>query len=334
MVRSYNVGFCYNYDRGRFEWEAEFDTKKTLVGVKTALEEGGHNVICLEADKDIYKRLRQHKDEIDIIFNIAEGFNGDCRESVYPALFEFFDIPYTGSSPDTLAISLNKDATKKLCKLNSIPVPNFQTFGSLDEIKDFNLNFPVIVKPVHEGTSRGIHQDSYVENFEQLEKKVKEMNEDYNQEAQVEEFIHGRECTVGILGNDPYIILPVVEEDFSYLPQEIHPFYSYEVKTKYDNPQYTICPARVTKKEENALKDAAFTLYKLLKVRDFGRCDMRIDKKGHIYVLDMNPLCGISGDPIENHEFTKSALYYGFTYTEMINEILNNALKRYDMFID
>ena len=147
----------------------------------------------------------------------------------------------------------------------------------------------------------------------------------------MEEYINGREFTVGILGNDPYIVLPPVEQDFSYLPSNIHHFYSYEVKTKYDKPEYTICPANVTQDVTLKLQQIALNVYKALKCRDFGRCDMRMDEKGNIFLLEINPLCGISGELIENHEFTKSAIHYGFSYTEMIDEILSNALKRYNM---
>ena len=332
MAKTFIVGFSYNFDRTRKEWEAEFDTLKTLIGIKKALEELGHRVICLVADKNFYAKLLQFKDEIDIVFNIAEGFSGNSRESIFPIFFELLDIPYTGSGPDTLSITLNKDATKKICKVHGISTPSFQTFSNLKELKDFDLKFPVIVKPVHEGTSIGISNDSYVENLNDLKRKIRNINENYNQEAEVEEFINGREFTVGILGNDPYIILPPVEQDFSYLPSHIHPFYSYEVKTKYDRPEYTICPAKITKEEEDKLKKIANKAYKITKTRDFGRCDMRMDDQGNVYLLEINPLCGISGDLIENHEFTKSAISHGFTYTEMINEILNNALKRYDMF--
>ncbi len=334
MAKNLTVGFTYNLDRTRKEWEAEFDTKKTIVGIKNAIESGGYEVICIEADKNFYNKFLDFKDQIDIFFNIAEGFRGDSRESIYPIIFELFNKPYTGSGPDTLAIGLNKDATKKICKMNNIPTPSFQTFSNLEELSKFNLKFPVIVKPVHEGTSIGITNDSYVDKFDDLKQRVKLIIKNYNQEAQVEEFIDGREFTVGIMGNDPYIVLTPVEQDFSYLPPHIHHFYSYEVKTKYDRPEYTICPANITQKEKVNLQKIALKVYKKFIIRDFGRCDMRMDREGNVYLLEINPLCGISGEHIENHEFTKAAIHYGFTYDGMINKILNNALKRYGMIGD
>ncbi|MFX1452064.1 MAG: D-alanine--D-alanine ligase [Promethearchaeota archaeon] len=334
MVKQYKVGFVYNVDRTGGLEDAEFDSPETLMGIKNAIEDGGHEIICIEADQQIYNNLYGLKDKIDIIFNIAEGFFGDSRESIFPIFFELLGIPYTGSGPETLSLGLNKDAAKKVWISHKIPTPRFQTFTKIEELKDFNLNFPVIIKPVHEGTSKGITNDSYVENFQDLEQKVKFIIKTYKQEADVEEFVNGREFTVGVLGNDPYIILPPVEIDFSYLPPHIHHFSSYEVKTTYDKPDSTVCPANITPNEEKKLQKVALEAYKKLNCRDFGRCDMRMDNKGKVYVIEINPLAGISFDPEVNHSFPKGAMTYGFTYSEMINEILNNALKRYGMYKD
>lgn len=336
MVKSYTVGFVYNVDRKGTLEEAEFDSPKTLFGIKEAIEEGGHKVICIEANKEIFRKLLDLKSKIDIIFNIAEGYYGDSRESIYPVLFEFLGIPYTGSSPATLSVKLNKDASKKIWISKNILTAKFQTFEHIEDLKNFNLNFPVIIKPVHEGTSKGIFNDNLVDqdHFEDLKSKVKYIIETFAQAADVEEYIEGREFTVGILGNDPYITFPPVEIDYSYLPEGIHHFSSYEVKTTYDRPDSTVCPANITQEEEKKLQSVALEAYKALRCRDFGRCDLRMTEEGEVYVIEINPLAGISPDPEVNHSFPKGAVTYGFTYTEMINEILNNALKRYNMFED
>ena len=332
MDRKFNVGFAYNYDRNRTEVEAEFDTAKTLIGVRDALLGGGHRVFCIECDRDVYKNLLKLKDKIDIIFNIAEGYSGsDSRESIFPIFFELLGIPYAGSIPETLALSLNKDASKKVFKYYNIPTPHFQVFSEMGELKEFDLDFPVIVKPVHEGTSKGISNDSLVENIENLTRKVQYILETFKEPAQVEQFIDGKECSVGIIGNDPYIIFRPIEVDFGTFPSHLHHFYSYEAKTTFDDPNNLIYPARLTPREEQEMKRISLKAYKAFKCHDFGRCDFRMDQKGNLYVLEMTALPGISVNPIENHEFAKAGLFFGFTYTELINKILNCALKRYDM---
>ena len=334
MAKKFNIGFSYNYDRHRTVEELEFDTTVTLLGIRDAILEGPYckDVFCIECDRDVYKKLLKLKDKIDIIFNIAEGYSGsDSRESIFPIFFELLGIPYSGSGPETLALTLNKDASKKICKYNNIPTPRFQAFSDMEDLKEFDLDFPVIVKPVHEGTSKGITNDSYVENFENLKQKVQYILETFKEPAQVEEYIDGRELSVGILGNDPYIIFQPTEVDFNTFPAHLHHFYSLEAKTKYDNPNNMIYPARVTAEEEQEIKRIAIRAFKAFKCRDFGRCDFRMDQKSNLYVLEMTALPGLSGDPLENNEFAKAGLAFGFTYTEFINKILNCALKRYDM---
>lgn len=330
------VGFTYNIEKPRtaedpFDLNAEFDSPRTLLGIKKALVAEGHEVICIEANESIYQKLLKFKDEIDIIFNIAEGFSGDSRESIFPIFFEFLNLPYTGSGPETLSITLNKHAVKKIWKLKGIPTPSFQTIFNLEGLENFSLEFPVIVKPVHEGTSKGIHNDSYIDNYEDLEKKVAYLLNEYNQEVIIEEFIDGREFTVSILGNEPNIVFPPSEIDFSHLPDHLLHFCSYEAKTDYDHPEATICPAHLSETEENQLKKIGLAAYKSVNCRDFGRCDMRMDYKGNIYVLEINPLPGISSDPEVNHSFPKAGAVYGYNYTTLINQILNNALERYNL---
>ncbi|MFX0101908.1 MAG: ATP-grasp domain-containing protein [Candidatus Hodarchaeota archaeon] len=335
MESKLRIAFAYNVERKRTaedpkDLNAEFDSPRTLLGIKEALEKNGHQVICIEANENFYEKLLEIRDEIDIVFNIAEGFTGDSRESIYPVFCEDLNIPYTGSNPATLAIGLNKDAAKKIWLNKGISTPKFQIVNAIEDLDHFVLEFPVIVKPVHEGTSKGINNDSYVEDFEHLKQKVKFTLENYEQEALIEEFIDGREFTVGVLGNGPYTILDPVEIDFSYLPEGIRHFCSYEVKTDFDDPDSTICPADITEVERNELQQTALEAYKAIGCLDFGRCDLRL-KEGKAYVIEINPLPGISSDPEVNHSMPKAAKYRGLSYSEFINNILENALKRYSI---
>lgn len=334
MYTQLKVGLCYNLEKQRtaddpFDLNAEFDSPQTVLGIKTALEAGGHKVICLEADQQFYHRLIEVKDQIDIVFNVAEGYSGESRESIYPAFFEFFKIPYTGSPPAVLSIALNKDAVKKIWFLENIPTPAFQTIHDMADLSEFALSFPVIAKPVHEGTSKGITNDSFIENQEQLHSQVRTLLKTYSQDVILEEFIHGREFEVSILGNGPYDIFPPSETDYSHLPAHLHHFSSYEAKTDFDIPEASICPADITPEEESSLKRISLAAYKSINCRDFGRCDLRMDQDGNLFVLEINALPGISAVPEVNHTFPIAGSAYGYDYMTLINKILNTALHRY-----
>ena len=199
----------------------------------------------------------------------------------------------------------------------------------MEDLNILTLNFPIIVKPSHEGTSRGIFNDSYVENESSLKKQVEIILRDYKQPVIIEEFIEGREFTVTIIGNhEPYEILPPVEISFEGLPEHTIPFCSYEVKTIWDDPDSTICPANITPEQENKLKITALRAYQAVKARDFGRIDMRLDKHDNPFVIEINPLPGMSYSPEVNHSMIKAAKTVGYDYNEFIIRLLSEGLKR------
>ena len=150
-----------------------------------------------------------------MVFNIAEGRCGKFRESEVPAILDYLDIPYTGSNTFSLALALNKALTKKILKAENIPTPNFQLFTKGSQELDPVLKFPLIIKPNCEGSAKGIDISNVVNSKDDLYKKAKEIINSYKQEALVEEFIEGKELTVGILENGKTTILPILEIDFS-----------------------------------------------------------------------------------------------------------------------
>lgn len=272
---------------------AEFDADETIQGISKALESAGHKVILVEADENAYSKLKRLKNTIDVVFNIAEGLKGEARESFIPAICELLQIPYTGSGPLTLALTLDKARTKEILKYHRIPTPKFQVFYNPSERLNDKLKFPLIVKPLREGSSKGIKNNSLVNDENELKSRVEKIIMNYEQPAIVEEFIACREFTIAILGNEEPRILPIVEIKFDHLPGHIHKFDSYEAKWIYDNPDGKhdplICPAKISKKLESKIKKVCLDAYRTLDCKDWCRVDLRV-RNGIPYILELNVL--------------------------------------------
>ncbi len=226
---------------------AEWDTQETIDAVARALSLY-HEVTLVEADENAYERLRDG--EFDIVFNIAEGMNGVSREAQIPAMLDFLGIPYTGSDPLTLAICLDKSRTKEILTYHRIPTARFVVAQSCGDALRASLRYPLFVKPLHEGSSKGIYNSSYVENPTTLQQEVERILNGYDQPALVEEYLPGREFTVALLGNGNELkVLPPVEIRFDSLPSEALPVYSYEAKWLWDTKDSPIevfkCPAPI-----------------------------------------------------------------------------------------
>lgn len=332
------VGLTYNLRREITpglpeDFYVEFDEETTVSAIAEALEKGGCEVSRIEADEEAYFKLKSIKP--DIVFNIAEGLRGESRESHIPTILEMLNIPYTGSGPATLAIALNKALTNRILKASGIPSTNFQVFERADDKLRRNLKFPLIVKPLAEGSSKGIRNDSLVRDESSLRKKISWIIETYKQPALVEEFLPGREFTVGLIGNENPVVLPIVEILVDKLPEGANPIYSYEAKWVWDTPSKPLdifqCPANITRDLEEKIKRIAIKTFKVLNCRDLCRIDMRLDENGMPHVLEVNPLPGLIPDPKAHSCLPEAARAAGFTYDQLICTILWQALKRYNM---
>ncbi|OGI15717.1 hypothetical protein A3K63_04660 [Candidatus Micrarchaeota archaeon RBG_16_49_10] len=301
----------------------------TINTIKEAIQSGGHEVVLIEADDKAYEKLRDSK--LDFVFNMAEGYHGESRESHIPAMLEMLRIPYTGSGILTLAIGLDKARTKEILSYNKIPTPKFQLFKSSDEPLKKGMKFPLIVKPNSEGSSKGITEKSLVKNQEELRRRVDFINKNYNEPAIAEEFLDGREFTVSLIGNPPEA-MPIVELAFDKLPPGVPRFDCYEVKWVWDSPgseiEMVFCPAKIGKKLEDRIKKMAIDAFNALDCLDFGRVDIRLDSKGVPNVIEVNPIPGLMPDPKENSRFPKSCYAAGMTYSEMILRMLGSAMQR------
>lgn len=314
----------------RADYYAEWDDPSTVEAVETALSESGE-VAIVEADEGIVENLKAARP--DIVFNIAEGIDSPSRESQVPVICELLRLPYTGSGPFTLAACLNKARAKEIMSFHRIPTPAFQVIAQAGQPLN-GLKFPVIVKPLWEGSSMGIKDDSLVFDRSEVPSRVERIVSQYRQPAILESFLSGREFTVAILGNgDSLRALPLVEIDFRTLPDGASPIYSYEAKWVWDTPAAPLkiftCPAEIDRGLELEIIDLCKRAYAALGCRDWCRIDVRLDESMMPHVLEVNPLPGILPDPDENSCFPKAARAAGMSYGELIREVMRIACARY-----
>ncbi len=267
------------------------------------------------------------------MFNFAEGMGGASREAYVPTFCEFWGIPYTGSDPLTMAICLDKARAKESLSHHGIPTPEFEVVDRPDRIGR-SLKLPAIVKPLHEGSSKGITQRSLCSSWDEVETEVDRVIRRYGEPAIVERFLAGREFTVALLGNDgDGQVLPIVELDFSTLPSGARPLYGFESKWIWDRPEDPLeifrCPARCTPQLQRRIEDVAMAAYRTLRCRDWARIDVRCDDDGVPHVLEVNPLPGVLPDPAANSCYPKAARAAGLSFDEMILAVLRAAAARY-----
>lgn len=312
---------------------AEWDTKETIDAVRAALSER-HDVSLIEADEDCFEHLRSSRP--DIAFNIAEGLRGVSREAQIPAMLEMLGIPYSGSDPVTLGICLDKARTKEILSFHSIATPPFAVVEHLDQLSSLPPLFPAIVKPLHEGSSKGIFDNSVVRNSDELRAQVEKILFEYQQPALVEKFLTGREFTVAMFGNGEDLeVLPIVEMRFDSLPEGVNPIYSYEAKWIWDQQEHPIdvheCPARIDDDLRAQIESLCRKTYNVLRCRDWSRIDIRLDENGAPHILEINPLPGILPDPQDHSCFPLAARTAGYSYSEMLNHVLDIAARRYSI---
>lgn len=312
---------------------AEWDDEDTILAVKSALEKE-HNVSLIEANEYSYQKLLEKKPQF--VFNIAEGIGSTCREAIMPSIFELLNIPYTGSDPLTLAICLNKARTKEILSYYKIPTSNFTIIQNENDINLESLSYPLIVKPLHEGSSKGIYNSSFVTNYSELKNEIERIITLYKQPALVEEYLPGREFTVALLGNGRNIkILPIIEFNLDLLPEDANKIYSYEAKWIWDTVDNKLdgihqCPATIDNNLKSQIEDICIKSFNALNCRDWCRIDIRLDKNGVPNVMELNPLPGIIPDPDAHSCFPTAARAAGMTYDDLILSVLNIAIERYN----
>ncbi len=335
----------------RFEGMAEdqwddLDSEKTVNALVEAIRTGGYTCEFFEGDLSLFNTLQTFKP--DICFNICESHFGDAREAQVPSLLEMMRIPYTGSKVLTLALALDKPMTKRVIAFHDLPTPEFQTFERIDETLSPEMRFPLFVKPSREGTGMGVSRDSIVYNEDELRDQICEILDKYKQPALVERYIEGREVTVGFVGN---LMGPVaqrlpddenarrIQAGLHFLPPmevDLTPFsesdtvYSNRLKVDLAEELTYLCPAPITDEQKDDLNWFAAAVFRVIGALDVSRVDFRLDKHNDYkpYILEINPLPGLSPGI---SDLVIEAAGEGIGHTELVNMILESALRRYSM---
>ncbi|NHI89585.1 MAG: ATP-grasp domain-containing protein [Candidatus Thorarchaeota archaeon] len=327
------VALVLNTRKDESEFEVEYDPPHTVEMIKHGIESAGHDYIFIEADENILETLKQVKP--DLVFNRSEGVRGESRESHIPAILEMLGIPYVGANVLSTAVCLNKGWTKKFLAFHNVVTPQFHILSSTRQVNKLDFIFPVILKPNEEGSSVGINEDNVVSDKKQLVKKLGSMVKEYQQPILVEQFIQGREFSVGVLdclGPKPHV-LALLEIDFSRFPSEVGGVYGQKAKTIYEGLDHYICPAKVRSDLKKKIGQVSIEICRLLEVPDFARIDYRMDDNEEIYFLEINPLPGMDFDP-DNQDisfYPYMAEKSGYTYDQLIQRLIESAARRYGL---
>lgn len=304
----------------------EYDSRETVEGIAATLSANGHSVVRLGGGREFLTAIL--RENVDLVFNIAEGLgNYQSREAQVPGVLEMLDIPYTGSDPQCLAICLDKPLTKQLVAAAGIDTPKWRVISDSRQLsritwKDFP--FPAFLKPIHEGSSKGIRFASRVDRAAEITKTARNLLEYYHQPVMVEDFIAGDEITVGVVGNSPPRIVGIMR----VLPKtnEADFVYSLEVKRDWERRVDYECPARLDASVRQRIGDASLKIFEVLGCRDFARIDFRLSRDGTPNFLEINPLPGLNP---KTSDLIIMARKMGWTYEALISAVLAAALERY-----
>jgi D-alanine-D-alanine ligase len=300
------------------DFQEEFDSPHTIDAIARVLRELGHDVVKLGDGREFLERVLATPP--DLVFNFAEGTGvSRSREARVPAVLEMLGIPYTGSDPLTMAVTLDKDCAKKLVAAAGVAVPAGVLLAPgqpLSSIRAEELRFPLIAKPAWEGSSKGIHTKSLVRTPAELPSIVDSLRRDHRQPVLLEEYIAGDELTVGMYGNDPPCVLAVMR--VIPLTPDAGFIYSLEVKRNYKDRVRYECPALLSAKHQEAVERAALAAWHALGCRDIARVDFRL-RDGVPYFLEVNPI---------DSDLVFMAKFVGWTYTQLIEAMVGSCLRR------
>lgn len=307
--------------------QEEFDSPHTIEAIAAVLRGLGHSVTLLGNNREFLEKVLA--DPPDFVFNFAEGTGvSRAREARVPAVLEMLGIPFTGSDPLTMALTLDKDYAKTIVAAAGVKVP---PGALLDARHDYectlqrmvDLDFPVVVKPAWEGSSKGIRARCLVQKAADLPDVVAELRRDHNQPILIEEYIAGDELTVGMYGNNPPQILGIMRVVPRTPGKQF--IYSLEIKRDYKRLVKYECPAPLAPEVTARVEKAALTAFAALGCRDIARVDFRV-RAGIPYFLEVNPLPGLNPD---DSDLVIMAKLLGMSYAKLIETIVDAALKRH-----
>lgn len=302
------------------EETAEFDRESTIDSIESALQELGHETDRIGHLPDLMRRLLDG-DRWDLVFNTAEGLRGFGRESEVPVLLESFGIPYTFSDPLISAVTLHKGMAKHLLRDLGLPTSDFAVVESDEQAEAVDLGFPVFVKPVAEGTAKGIDERSRVNSASELVERCRWLRERFGQPVVVEPFLPGREFTTSILGTGGKARVVGTLEVGLRAEAEAHS-YTYVNKERCEELcEYTLVKGAIA---EDCGR-IALAVWRGIGARDGGRVDFRMDEAGELQVLEINPLPGLHP---EHSDLPMTCTAVGLGYADLIGEIVASAALR------
>ena len=352
-MQSFRVALLANLKTNAPHWDGmpedqwdDLDSEKTIHALVEAIRSGGHTCEFLEGDITVVDTVRKFKP--DICFNICESRFGDAREAQVPAILEKLRIPYTGSKVLCLALGLDKPMTKRVLTYHDLPTPDFQTFERVDEPLDEKMQFPLFVKPSREGTGMGVSAKSIVQNEAELREQVRQIIARYHQAALVVTFLEGREVTVGMVGNLVGPVarrlphdenLPRIQAGLRFFPPmevDLSPYletdvvYANRLKVELADQLNYLCPAPLDDDMVDELNWLAAAVFRVTGALDVARVDFRLNanEDWKPYILEINPLPGLSQGI---SDIVIEAAAEGVGHTELVNMLLETALRRYRM---
>lgn len=325
-VPSLDVALTYNLRTDEDdESQAERLDQDYVDGVADALRGLGHRVTMLEVSGPAPKVFRRLADvEPQIVFNLAEGEEGVWREAFYPMLFDFLGYPYTGAGPGVLGMGLDKRLTEEALALRGVDVPRGRLVTPDEPDIPDDLRYPLLIKPNFEGSSMGIHQDSIVHGPDEAKELVDDMLEEFPEGLDVEEYIEGRELTVGYLARADEPFTEIVEYRF---PEDRENIMDYETKQAEGEDIETLCPPPLDDDTRDAVYDIAARAVSAMRTPDFARIDLRMRGDGKLFLIELNPLPGLR----EVSPLVVGAKAQGLDYEEIIDAVITSAALRYEL---
>lgn len=316
---TYDLRSDYLKEGYSLEETAEFDKESTIEGIEQAIQLEGHETFRIGNAKALMKALLEGQ-RWDLVFNIAEGLYGEGRESLVPALLDAYRIPYVFSGPVTLGISLNKAFAKQIVRDQGVNTPAFFVVNQAADTERVKLEYPLFAKPISEGTGKGIDSKSVIQNKKELDQVCRDLLYKFHQPVLVEEYLPGREFTVGVLGSGAKAFVPGAMEII--YRQDDEQIYSYNNKENYED---LVDYVAVTGDLFEECKKVALAAWSALNCLDGGRIDVKIDRHGKMSFIEVNPLAGLN--PISS-DLPILGRLNGIPYQEIIRTILESAIFR------
>ena len=305
------------------EETGEFDREDTIDAIENALQTLGHSTDRIGNARSLTERLVRG-DRWAIVFTIAEGLYGIAREAQVPAILDVYNIPYTFSDPLVMCLTLHKGMTKRVIRDAGLPTPDFSVVENLQDIDLIKLDPPFFIKPIAEGTGKGVNSDSIIRRKEELPKACESLLSKYHQPVLIEKYLPGREFTVSILGTgvdaeaigtDMVLMLPGGDKDvYSYLNKErCEDLVEYRLVHADKDP--------VVRESERLALDT----WRILGCRDGGRVDLRCDENDLPYILEVNPLPGLHPS---HSDLPILCTQIGIPFVKLIERIISSASVR------